>query len=642
MPAGPIFTRELIVTLRNGTTRRDRLFCPVMLAAVVAGCGAVWDWWGWDRASVAGAARFGLSAFGLIVAALGLLTLAPIQTPIAAERDRKSLDSLLASRLSSAEIVIQTFLAGLLRYATVMIASLPVIVLMMFLGGIDVWLVLLAAAGLMATSFAIAALALAASVEAGSATKARSLASLLMVSWLFLPFLFIMLKPRLWPAGPRWLVTCAFWLLGTSPTGVALNLIGFLSPGSVFDATFRMIGWELLGGSALVSWAIWRLRPASRALHEAEGQVAMIRMLRASLRRRPRSTCGDDPVFWNAIHTNRPISRASYLVNRGMALVYIALVAWVTSWFAIPAFAELRRYGYGASPQAFSMPDLNPIARAIVSKLETVPVPAAAGQARLEFNLALREFSTLVMVFYALTLVAATADSILAERERGTWLGLIATPLSGWEILRGKMLGPIWRTRGCVVLIVALWVLATLSGALHPLGLLASLASLIVIVGFSTAAGVTASLRSRERGSESVIVLLPILLLLSGLAVLLPGPVGGYVAAGSSSYLPIWSLLTYEDVHALVHSGAYPLLGASNGIKPGVSARPVMASWLTGMTVLAGLTFLLVRWSCRGFDAVVGRPVRATANTARGGMKSGFNLQPVGSCETPEAAPSIA
>jgi ABC-type transport system involved in multi-copper enzyme maturation permease subunit len=575
---------------------------------------------------------------------LALLTLASIQAPIAAERDRKSLDSLLATPLTSAEIVLQTFQTGLCRYANVVGATLPVIVLMMFLGGIDVWLVLLAVGGLLAMAFAIVALSVAASVESRNAANGRALASLFLTSWLIAPFMFIMLKPRLWPGGPRWLVTCAFWLLGTSPLGVAFNLIGFLSPGSVVDATLRMIGWELLGGSALLAWAIWRLRPASRALHDAEGQLAMSRILRATLRRRPRSACGDDPVFWNAIHANRAVTRAAYLVNRGLTIVYIGLLAWVTPWFASPAFAELGRSGYGARPEAFTMPDLNPIARVIVNKLESVPVAPAAGQARLEFNIALRQFSTIVIVFYAFALVAAAADSIIAERERGTWLGLIATPLSGWEILRAKMLGPIWRTRGCILLIVGLWVLGSLAGSVHPFGLLASLASLLVIAGFSTAVGVTASLRARERGSESVIALLPFLLMLSGLAVVLPGFAGVYLAAGSSAYLPIWSLWTYEDIHALVHSGAYPLLGASNGLKPGASARLVMLAWLIGTTVMAGLTVILVRSSSRGFDALVGRPSRRPARAGWDGKRSSFDFQPLGPCDAtaPAAAASVA
>ncbi len=642
MTVGPIIDRELRVALRRGSSRRDRLAAVLLLTAATMGCSLAWDWWGWDRASVSGAARFGLAAFGFIVAALGTLSFSTVQTPIAAEREGKSLDSLLATRLSSAEIVLQTLVATLARYANVLGATLPVVVLMMFLGGIDLGLVLLATAGLLATAFALAAIGVVASVGARTAAQARTWASVLMCSWMVLPSLFSVLKPRSWPGGPRWLVAWAVWLLGTSPMGVVLNLVGLLSPGSVVDATVHMAQWELIGGSALLAWAIWRLRPAARALHDAEGRIAMTRILRASLRRRPRAPCGDDPVFWNAIHANRPVTRAALLIHRALSVVWTALLVWVVSWFAIPAFQELGQRAYGAAREAFSMPEHNPFAREIVSRMSAFSVAAAPGHARLELNLVLRQFSAMFALFYAFAIVAAAADSIVAERERGTWLGVIATPLAGWEILRAKMLAPIWRNRGAALLFVGFWGIGTLAGAVHPLGLFASIASLAVMAGFSAAVGVAASLRSRRRGNEGVVALLPFVLLLSGLAIALPGTVGAYLAAGLSCYLPVWSLLTYEDVHALMHSGAFPLLGAPNGFKPGVDARLLVASWLLGTTTMASLTAILVRSMCRGFDAAVGRPMRPRATAGRDGAGAGFELQPIGACEAPAPAGAVA
>ena len=134
---------------------------------------------GWDRASVAGAASFALSAFGLIVAAQALLApgLVPVMFApvIALERDRKSLDSLLATPLSATEIVLGTMGAGLLRYATGLAALASVLTLMVFLGGIDPRLVLLAVEGLASTAFALAALT--AFVTAGAHTAARAVSS---------------------------------------------------------------------------------------------------------------------------------------------------------------------------------------------------------------------------------------------------------------------------------------------------------------------------------------------------------------------------------------------------------------------------------------------------------------------------------
>src|SRR5918998_1280727 len=93
---------------------------------------------------------------------------------IASERDRKSLDALLATRLSAADIVLGTTIAGLLRYANGLVAPVPVVTLMALLGGIDPRLILLAGVGLASTAFALAALSAFVSSGARTASQATS------------------------------------------------------------------------------------------------------------------------------------------------------------------------------------------------------------------------------------------------------------------------------------------------------------------------------------------------------------------------------------------------------------------------------------------------------------------------------------
>jgi hypothetical protein len=52
--------------------------------------------------------------------------------------------------------------------------------------------------------------------------------------------------------------------------------------------------------------------------------------------------------------------------------------------------------------------------------------------------------------------------------------------LSGREILRAKLLGSIWKVPRAGVLMLALWMLGLLSGAVHPLGFIAALTGMIV------------------------------------------------------------------------------------------------------------------------------------------------------------------
>lgn len=614
MSLGPFLRRELITSVRRGTAFSDRRGPLVLTALVVAGCAVAWDWWGWDRASVAGASSFALATFAWIVATQAVLApgLVPVLVApaIAAERDRKSLDSLLATRLSAAEIVLGTLGAGLLRYGNGLAALVPIVTLMMFFGGIDPRLVLLAAAGLASTVIALAALAVMVSAGARTASRAVSSTVVLAMTWMGLPILIVMLLPRVWPAAVTWVVPLALWVLDSSPLGVGMNLMGVIRRGPLVGSVLRMIALQTTAAAVLVLWAIARLRPASRACHDAEARAASRRLLRA--RWWPRPACGDDPVLWHEMHPGRRMSRAALWVDRLVNATWIGLIAYGISWFARPAFAELGRLGYGPAPGAFTVPEVNPIARVLVGKLMRLSVGPAPGQARLELNYVLRMTTGILDILYLLMVAGAAAESVAKERERETWLGLIATPLTGREILRAKMLGSIWKTRGLAILMLALWVIGLLAGAVHPLGFLAAVAGLGVSGWFFAVLGVSMSLRSRDRAQATGRALGPLLLFLSLGAVpfILPG-MASVALAGVTMPFQAWaSLLSYEDVHAATHAGAIPqfaAIGLGGGAGPGI----ILAAWLIGTIAQAVGAFLLMRSAVRGFDAAVGRPIRA-------------------------------
>jgi hypothetical protein len=610
---GPFLRREMTTSVRSARVIHDRLIALLLVTGVVAGCVFVWDQWGWDQTSVSATARFALVAYGLSAftqagIAIGLV-LGQVAPSIASERDRKSLDSLLTTRLSSAEIVLGTMAAGLLRAANGLPATLPVVVLLVYLGGVDPGLVLLSGAGLASTALAVAAIAVVASVGARTRGRAVSVAAGLVFAWLVLPAAFLFLRMLLWPGGPRWLTQAALWLLDSSPYGVVISLIGVMPrPGSVVERLLRMMALETAGAAVLTLWAAWRLRPASRALEDVEGQSARLRMLRQSRRRRPRPACGDDPVLWNAIHTNRRTTVGAWIEGRLVGLVWIGLIALVTSWFAVPAFRELAARGYGAAPEAFAMPDGNPVARVLAHKMIMLAGGTAAGQARLEFNIALRQFSAFCAWFYIIAIGAAAAEGVKGERERDTWLGLIATSLTGWEILLAKMLGPVLRGRGAALTMIGLWTVGLMAGAVHPLGFLAAVTWLAVSSWYSTALGVSGSLRQggMERAGHPLALLVRLL-----------AAIGVMVVLTASTTAFAWSsLLSYEDVHAVVHSGAFPQFGAT-ALRTVVKARTVVGVWLAGTIALAAGAFSLTRAMCRDFDIEVGRPTRPRADAGR-------------------------
>ncbi len=290
----------------------------------------------------------------------------------------------------------------------------------------------------------------------------------------------------------------------------------------------------------------------------------------------------------------------------------IGLFAALMVSFAVPAFRELAERGYSASAQYLAVPEFHPLARMLVTKLSKLGNTLMPGEARLEFNIILRQ-SSAVITFLALFILAGwSAETIVVERERDTWLGLITTPLTGTEILRGKMLGAVWRIRDYVGVLVALWLVGLLAGALHPLGFVAALLSLGASIAFFAAWGVYASLWAGTRAS-AINRALPLALLIpfSVAFVFLPiqPALRCPMTAGSVPLLTWTALLSYEDVAAIYRSGIFPQMAALR-VAMAPSAAQLTATWLLGTITYAIGAFLVARAALRGFDAAVDRPRR--------------------------------
>ncbi len=607
MTVGPLLRREFVVAIGRGDLFRDRLRAAAVTGAVAVSCFAFWDWKGWDRVSVAGAAFFAYVALWPVLAAQACIAVAsvlPVARAIASERDRKTLDALLATRLSGFEIVLGVVAAGLFRFANALAATLPVFVLIVYLGGVDSFFVLLVCVCLTSTALGVVALAVAVSVEARTASRASRAAVGLLYAWFALPLMLFLLRMSLLPAVPAWLVSPVLWALDSSPLGLAANLLGVLPrPWKPMEAVLRMALLQVAVAALLSAWAVWRLRPASRALYDLEGRSAVLQALRAANRSLPaRRPCGANPVLWNEVYGQRPTHRAVRVAERLVRLVGMALLLLCTWWFAAPAFVELSEQGYGPSPRAYTMPDANPLPRVIAERLIAGAGSAAApGQARLEFNLALRQISAMFFLGVAMSCFSSGVQSVAQERRRDTWLGLLATPMSGGEIIRGKVLGAFWRSRDGVASLLLLWTIGLASGAIHPLGFLAA----VILLGASGllygAIGVASALQADRWTLSLAPADWPERLAVWGGRTLLMTVVP--MALGATA------LCSYEDVRSAVRAGAYPLFDGTF-LRPWIGARAITLSCLGGIAALAVWAAFFTLSLTRSFDALVGRPWR--------------------------------
>ncbi len=206
--------------------------------------------------------------------------------------------------------------------------------------------------------------------------------------------------------------------------------------------------------------------------------------------------------------------------------------------------------------------------------------------------------------FWLLAVAGAAASSVTVEREKDTWVSLTATPLTGWEILRGKVRGAIWNQRGFAAVLIFLWLLGLGTGTVHPAGVLASIVAVGVLTWFVAAVGAYFSLRnfSTTRALTSTLVALavcngyPLLIFLYFQGHLMWN--GSFSVLGVMPALAAWSLALpnaavtawraiWMDPVALLNYPRLPLL-----------------VFLGYAGAAAGMTF----WIARQFDRWLDRP----------------------------------
>ena len=252
---------------------------------------------------------------------------------IADEHQRKTLHYLLASRLSSAEIVLGKLGARLLHVGTFVALGLPVVCLLALYGGLDPVKVFYVYFGTFTTVLSVAGLSIFISVLARRPRDAILAAYGLEAIWLFGPPAIEPISRHLdgplWWVGPvndQLMVSNPLVMLGgmtddDSVTGPELDWLQGLVPvaRSTFEAMFVvMAAMHLLAGLLFLTLAIVGLRPLrgsswpgaepktgwwtrlrtgprSIARHRAAAAVARNELLASRIRRPP---CGERPMMW--------------------------------------------------------------------------------------------------------------------------------------------------------------------------------------------------------------------------------------------------------------------------------------------------------------------------------------------------------
>lgn len=379
MLVGPVFSRELALTPRRARTYVVRSAYGFTLLILVVTAWLVLT--GTQRVRDLGdLARFGMAVFQL---------LAPLQLGIAVffsallaagavaqEKDRKTLDLLLLTRLSNSELVLGELLASLLHVVIPLLAAMPLFMLLGLFGGISLGQIGRVLAVTLASVLACGSLGSTIALWREKTFQSLAMTLLALVLWL-----------AGWRAvaigllGPGWLgLSSQTWAIGFSPWEAILEAarpfsaaeprLGVLgSPVGLFLGLAAVIT-VLLNGLAIALVRVWNpareaqttlpeeetwLRPSiwgpeydaaqPTPTHTAAGQPPGAVRVRSRWR-----AVWDNPILWREIATwayGRKVLaiRLAYLVLFGLAAGSLWWVAGrgepVTRSVALTALAPL-------------------------------------------------------------------------------------------------------------------------------------------------------------------------------------------------------------------------------------------------------------------------------------------------------------
>jgi len=507
---GPVLRYEMITTARRGRYYLARVVYGLVLLYVLWNQQRTWElfqalnrqFFSASRGTMGGSheeiRRFAESAFIQFAGVQGLVLLclvpALVAGVIADEYQRKTLHYLLASRLSSAEIVLGKLAARLVHVGAFVALGLPVVSLLGLYGGLNPEYVFYSYLGTATTVLFAAGLSMLISIVAQRPRDAILASYGLLAFWLLGPMSIAGVAHEI--RGPLfWIGPVNDWLLISNPVVAWSELTrgSFrFTPGSgTLGGQFRwnfseMAGIHTVLGLLFLVLAIAGLRPMRGSAwpggkpHTGWG-ARLARVARSINRshlaapvlqnqilaaRRDRPPCGDRPMLWKERYTTtsgglRWLSSGLFLIVCGVALGCYLLD--VTQ----PVVAEIVQ---GSSTH----------------------------RERTELNAAVRQSSVVLGILAMLSVAASASVSLTSEREGDTWVSLATTLLTPGEIIGGKQLGALWSARRVGAALLIVWTIGLFLGAIDLLGFVAALAITLFGAWFITSMGVLISSRARN------------------------------------------------------------------------------------------------------------------------------------------------
>ena len=430
-----------------------------------------------------------------------LLTPASVAGTIADEKERRTLEFLLATDLRDREILFGKLASRIGSLLLLLLAGLPILGMLQFFGGIDPELVLTGFAATVIVMFSLAALGIAASVLSKKGRDAIALTYLTGVAYLIVSFVLFGVGAGL-TRNPAIAMSWNVFGYIVTPEDLAyplvcgnpLYMVGHVMERRAFGAgldLFTALGhfalFHLIVIALLLTWAGLKLRAIALRQTFGSEKRSFFRRRRpaqkppdspkrvrtARVPRNPRPEIGEYPVLWKEVFVDTGLKLAGLgrlivLALVTMSFVPVALVFW---------FSIVDPPGYRGGGSWWSAERWQEFGRGM--------------------NIYVRVSGTVIASLVFLAVALRGAGSVSGERDRHTLDALLTTPMSARSIVWGKWWGCMLGMRWAWAWLFTLWVLGLAFGGVHPAMFPAAVVSVAIYASAFAWIGIFSSLHAR-------------------------------------------------------------------------------------------------------------------------------------------------
>ena len=473
MLLGPVFSFELLTASRRVRYFVIRgLYGSVLAAALFL----VWMTVFYDQSfppsqnnsAIAQSANF-MAGFFMTFSVMQLLATVMLGPAIAAgtiasERERRTIEYLFTANLSNAEIVLSKLAARLLQIMVILLAGMPILAIAMLQGGIAPEALLAVYVVTFSTAITVASLSIAVSVWSATARDAVTRAYLVLLMLLVVPAVVAGLSLS-FSLNSVWYDILVDYLMNPLITANPFCMLDSVVSGT--SGVAMSTGWSAVGSLvrnqmifsavcvAYATLSVRRVHIRQMGRSKAKSRWLILPRLRPGL--------GDRPMLWKELFAASASSKLG-MIGRIAICVLAACVL-------VPIMYQFH---------------------------ETLTNPSGSGWRVESYLMATTICGMLVSCGILLLIATRSACSITSEKERDCWQSLLSTPLSGFEIVRGKVLGSIYAVRYLFGVLFLMWGLAVIISPTYLFAVPFMLYTLLVIAVSVASLGVIFSLRMKS------------------------------------------------------------------------------------------------------------------------------------------------